>query len=266
MKQHNSTTVVWPRRLAPLGATAALLLGCGLAAAQDNTPAPPAPAKTNKWEGSATAAVTLTSGNSESFLATVTAQIRRKWEHDTLSFGAAGGYGESTVNDVNTKNTEFIQGYAQFDHLFTERFYAGLRFDGQYDGIAGVDYRFKITPLAGYYLIKNKKMSLSVEAGPSGVFEHLQGRDPDQYIAIRFCEAFEYQLTDTTKIFQSVSYTPQVDAWIDNYLVNFEAGIDTAITKQLSLRVVFQDLYASDPAPGKKDNDIRLLAGIGFKF
>ena len=37
-------------------------------------------------------------------------------------------------------------------------------------------------------------------------------------------------------------------------LLNFETGIDTAITKQLSLRVVFQGhLYASQPAAGQEE-------------
>ena len=54
--------------------------------------------------------------------------------------------------------------------------------------------------------------------------------------------------------------------WSNNYLVNSEAGIDTAITKHWSLRVVFQDMYASEPATGRKNNDIRLLAGTAYKF
>ena len=43
-------------------------------------------------------------------------------------------------------------------HVFSDRLYGGLRLDAQYDGIAGVDYRAKITPMVGYYLIKNEKM------------------------------------------------------------------------------------------------------------
>jgi hypothetical protein len=50
------------------------------------------------------------------------------------------------------------------------------------------------------------------------------------------------------------------------YLLTFEAGIDTAITKHLSLRVLFQDMYASRPAPSKKQNDMRLLAGASYRF
>jgi putative salt-induced outer membrane protein YdiY len=57
-----------------------------------------------------------------------------------------------------------------------------------------------------------------------------------------------------------------VSDWAANYLVNFEAGIETSINKHWSLRVVFQDMYASEPASGKKPNDIRLLAGTGYKF
>ena len=109
-------------------------------------------------------------------------------------------------------------------------------------------------------------MSPAVEAGPAAVFEHLNGQDPRTYAAIRFGETFEYKIAAGTKIWEPVGYTPQIDDWVGNYLINFEAGIDTAIAKGWSLRVVFQDLYASEPAPGKKNNDLRLLAGVAYKF
>ena len=118
----------------------------------------------------------------------------------------------------------------------------------------------------GYHFIKTPKMSLSGEVGPSAVWEHLSGQSATSYAAIRFAESFEYKLTDSTKLWQGVAYIPQITEWTQNYLINFEAGIDTAITKHWNLRVVFQDMYASAPAPGKKDNDIRLLAGVSFKF
>jgi putative salt-induced outer membrane protein YdiY len=247
---------------------AALLAGSATAAAQDAaaTTTPPPPPETKAWVTTAAAALALTRGNSENFLVTLSLDTKRKWEHDDAAFGVTGGYGESTVNDVNSKNTEFLQGYGQYNYSFTDRFYAGLRADGQYDGIAGVDYRFKVTPLAGYHIIKNQKMDLSAEVGPSAVFEHLSGEDPKTYAGIRFGERFEYQIVAGTKVWEAVGYIPQIDEWTQNYLVNFEAGIDTAITKAWSLRVVFQDLYASQPAKGKKNNDLRLLAGVAYKF
>jgi putative salt-induced outer membrane protein YdiY len=251
------------RRVIALAA-ALVCASSGLALAQSE--APPAPAKTNHWETTAAASATLTRGNSQTFLATVSLDTKGKWEKDEAAFGISGGYGEAEVNDVNTKNMEFLQGYGQYDRLFTDRFYGALRLDGQYDEIAGVDYRFKVSPLAGYYLIKNDKMTLAAEGGPSLIVEHLKGEPSDSYWAARLAERFEYKLTTTTRVWETLEYLPKVDDWANNYLLNFEAGIDTAINKHWSLRVVFQDQYANEPAAGRKDNDIRLMAGTAYKF
>ncbi len=229
--------------------------------------APAAAEPPKKWDTTAAAGLTLTRGNSDSFMATLSLDSKRKWEKDEVLLGISGGYGESTVNKTNNvKNTEFIQGYGQYNRLFTERFYGALRLDGQYDGIAGIEYRFKISPLLGYYLIKETNMVLAVEGGPSLIMEHLKNEDSRAYWAARLAERFEYKLTASTKVWESVEYLPKVDDWTQNYLVNFEAGIDTAISKHWSLRVVFQDQYASQPAPGRKNNDLRLIAGTAYKF
>lgn len=243
-------------------AVALACVGSGLNAAD----IPASAEATNKWVTTAAASLTLTRGNSETFLATLGLDSQRKWARDEVYLGVSGGYGESTVNDVNSKNTEFVQGFGQYNHLFTDRFYGALRLDAQDDQIAGIEYRFKVSPLVGYYLIKNDRMTLAAEAGPSLIYEHLKGQDPHGYWAARFAERFEYKLTATTRVWESLEYLPQVDAWDKNYLLNFEAGIETAITKKWSLRVVFQDQYASEPAPGRKENDMRLLAGTAYKF
>ena len=243
-------------------AAALAFVGSGLNAADSAALAE----STNKWVTTAAASLTLTRGNSETFLATLGLDTQRKWAKDEVFMGVSGGYGESTVNNIDEKNTEFVQGFGQYNHLFTERLYGGLRLDGQYDGIAGIEYRFKVSPMLGYYLIKNDRMTLAVEAGPTLIYEHLEGQDSHGYWAARFAERFEYKLTATTRLWESLEYLPKVDEWDKNYLLNFEAGIETAITKKWSLRVVFQDQYASQPANGRKQNDMRLLAGTAYKF
>jgi putative salt-induced outer membrane protein YdiY len=246
-----------------IAVAAALMSVAGTLTAAESAAPPEAP---KGWETTAAAAITLTRGNSDTFLGTLSLDTKRKWEKDEASFGISGGYGENKENDVNVKNTEFIQGYGQYNRLFTDRFYGALRLDGQYDGIAGINYRFKVSPMAGYYLIKNDKMTLAAEAGPALIYEKLSGESAHGYWAARFAERFEYKLTATTKVWESLEYVPKVDDWAKNYLLNFEAGIDTAISKQWSLRVLYQDQYASEPAPGRKQNDMRLLAGTAFRF
>lgn len=228
--------------------------------AQDKAP------EKQTWETSAFLGATLTRGNSETFLANLTLDTKRKWARDELAFGGSAGYGESEVNGTTEKNTEYIRGFGQYNRLFNERLYGGLRADGEYDGIAGVDYRARVSPLLGYYFIKRPKTTLSGEVGPSVVFENLENRPSDTYYAFRAGERFEHKLTETTRIWQSFEYIPQVDRWQEKFLLLGEVGIDAAITKKASLSVVLQDSYDNDPAPGREQNDLRLIAGLRYKF
>jgi putative salt-induced outer membrane protein YdiY len=246
-------------------ASCLLLLG-GVASAQTVTAtatnAPPPPK--HPWETTAAAGVTLTRGNSRTFLATLSLDSKKKWEDDELLLGAAAGYGE----DKDTKNAEFVNGFGQFNHLFTPRFYGALRLDGSYDGIALLDYRVRISPIAGYYLVKETNTTFAVEIGPSVVFEQHGGTNTVQqtYLGFRASERFEHKLSATTKIWETLEYVPRVDEWTQKYVITGEAGIDSAINKHWSLRVVLQDIYDSEPTPGRLHNDLRLVAGTAYKF
>ena len=244
------------RGTAGLGLVAVLSLGGTVASAQNK------PEEQKGWETSAFLGATLTSGNVDSFLGNLTLDTKRKWTRDEVAMGVSGGYGE--VEDE--KNTEYLRGFAQYNRLFSERCYGGIRLDGEYDGIAGVDYRYKISPLVGYYFVKNAKTTLSGEVGPSVVFENLKTSHSDTYVGFRVGERFEHKLTATTRIWQSAEYIPQVDRWTEKYLLIGEIGIDAAITKKSSLSLVLQDNYDSEPATGREQNDLRVIAGVRYKF
>jgi hypothetical protein len=51
-----------------------------------------------------------------------------------------------------------------------------------------------------------------------------------------------------------------------NFLVNAEVGAEASLTKTLSLRVTLQDNFVNQPAPGRKDNDVKLISGVVYKF
>ncbi len=52
----------------------------------------------------------------------------------------------------------------------------------------------------------------------------------------------------------------------NNFLINAEVGAEAALTKHISLRTVLQDNFANVPAPGRRDNDVKLISGIVYKF
>ena len=53
---------------------------------------------------------------------------------------------------------------------------------------------------------------------------------------------------------------------LENYIINFEIGIETSITKSFSLKTFVDDSYASQPATGRQKNDFKLVSGIAYKF
>jgi len=226
--------------------------------------------KKPKWESSAGVGLTLTSGNSDTLLATANVLTSKKWEKNELGFGATAAYGE---NDGD-KNTDTASAFGQYNRLLDDRWFAFGRLDFLYDGMAYIDYRVTISAGLGYYIIKNDKMTLSAEVGPGWVAEKVGGEDPagnslpgvtDEYFTIRFAERFEYKLTKTTRIWEMAEYMPQIDDW-GNYVINAELGIETSISKSVNLRTYLQDTYRSEPAPGAKENDLKLIAGVQYKF
>jgi putative salt-induced outer membrane protein YdiY len=216
--------------------------------------------KTNLWENSIALGLTVTKGNSDTLTATGTWLSLKKWEKNELRFGAEGTYG-TTDGD---KSAESAHVFGQYNRLFTERLYGYLRADFYHDGLADIDYRFVVSPGAGYYFIKSPSTRLSGEVGPGWVYEK-KGGEEDNYFTIRFAERFEHKFNDRVRIWESLEYLPQVDDW-GNFILNGEIGVETAMSKHLGLRVFFQDNYTSRPAAGKKENDLKLVAALAYKF
>ena len=234
--------------------TAALVVEGGEAPA-----APEAPPKP-EWESSAGLGVTLTKGNSDTLLFTADAKTVRKWERNELSLAAGAGYGE---ND-GTQNVGFAVGSAQFNHLFSDRFFVFGRVAAQNDAIADIDYRVALTAGAGYYIVKNERHEWSVEVGPGYLWEK-KGGVTDSYPTLRIAEQSKHKITDRARIWQKVDFLPDLTDFA-NFILAAEVGVESDITKSLSLRVVLQDIYNNRPAVDRKKNDLKLVAGVAYKF
>ena len=234
-------------------------------------------ANTNRWESSAAAGLTLTRGNSETLLMTLGLKAVRRWTNNEVLLGAAGAYGETTTEktvvtgsgatvkkDETRANTASASAFGQFNHFFNERAFGGGRVDLLHDAIADLRYRATISPLAGYYAVKRPATRLSFELGPSGVFER-QGSEDKQYAALRLGEKFEHKFTPKARVWESFDVIPEVDRF-SNYLLVGELGAESSLTDKVRLRAVLQDTYDNEPAVGRKNNDIKLITSLVYKF
>jgi putative salt-induced outer membrane protein len=220
-----------------------------------------APPKSPPWDISAAAGLTLTRGNSKTLLTTANLTGAKKWTQNELGLGLDGAYGE---ND-SVKNVESLHGFGQYNRLFTERIFGYLRIEGLHDGIADIDYRLSVGPGAGYYFIKNTNTTLRAEAGPGYIYERDSNGDTYSYMSLRLAERFEQRISATAKLWQTVEILPQVDKF-SNYILTAEIGVEAAMTTKLSLQTYLQDLYHSEPATGRQKNDLKLVAGVKYKF
>jgi hypothetical protein len=222
-----------------------------------------------KWESVATVGVTLTRGNSDNFLATAAIGTKRSWTKDELLLGASAGYGQTTTSvggeDQDTTTDSYIRGYGQWNHLFSSQFYAGLRVTGDHDDVADLAYRATVSPLAGYYFIKQTNAFLSAEVGPSYVREKFFYEDVHDYLGLRIGERGEYKFKSGAKIWESLEWIPKVQD-MNNYLLIAEAGISAPVSKALSVSLIVQDTFKNVPAPGKLKNDFKLIAGLTYNF
>jgi putative salt-induced outer membrane protein YdiY len=252
-----------PWRFALSLAVGALLTGVGAQAADPPAAASAAPEPSEKkstWESSASVGFTLTSGNSDTLMFTARVLALRKWDKNELSLGADGAYGETD----DEKSTENVHGFVQYNRLFSDRFYGYARADALHDAVADVEYRVTLSPGVGYYVIKNETTQLGFEVGPGVVLEK-QGDDESEYFTLRLAEKFEHKFNDRARVWQSVEFLPQVDDW-DNFIVNAEIGLGASLSKKLELQTYLQDTYDNEPAPGKKENDLKWVTAIALKF
>jgi putative salt-induced outer membrane protein YdiY len=219
------------------------------------------------WQTTANINASVAKGNSDTLLVGAAIKTLKKWEKNEVALGADTTYGNNRdqASGLRTTTAQNYGAFAQYNRLITERWYFAALVDGRQDRIAGVNYRVSLAPSAGYYAVKNDTFTLSFEAGPGFIFESLKGAGTENYLALRLAENFRWKINERASLQQKFEYLPKVEDF-GNYVANFDLTLSSKITEKLSVNVTFQDFYRSEPAPGRKENDLRLLAGLGYTF
>lgn len=238
------------------GVTPAPGISTNLLKAVQASPTPPP-----VWCGTATLGLTATAGNVDSVLTAGKIISERKTKRNDLKLNADGTYGE--VSSV--KNAESLHGSAQDNQTFVDDTWYGYgRGDALHDAIANVDYRVITGAGVGYYFIKNKMTTLSSEAGPAYQTQRL-GDEYNNYPSARVAQSFERKIDEHARIWENVEVIPPLTD-PEAFLVNAEVGVETPLTHSLSLQTYLDDNFANVPAPGLKNNDVKLISGVVFKF
>jgi putative salt-induced outer membrane protein YdiY len=219
------------------------------------------------WQTSAQVNVSVNKGNSDTLLAGGSIMTLKKWDKNEFTAKADAVYGnnrDQTTGDRTTTAQNYGVGM-QYNRLVTDRFFFLGVADARQDRVADIKYRVTFSPGVGYYVIKNERTTLSFEAGPGLVLEQFENQPSQRYFTIRLGEKFTHKFNDRVRLVQDLDFTPQVDNF-SNYVINASATVEADLTTKLSTTVTLSDTYRGEPAPGRKANDLRLLAGIKYRF
>ena len=101
---------------------------------------------TNKfWSGNIALGVTLTRGNSRTFLGNASAHAVGFWDHTNNQIILDGNASYGTTDGQETTETADLN--SQYNRTLTKRIFTGLKLDLFHDGIADIRYRVTVAPL-----------------------------------------------------------------------------------------------------------------------
>ncbi|MEP2777145.1 MAG: DUF481 domain-containing protein [Luteolibacter sp.] len=217
-------------------------------------------AEESPWEFSGASGLSWAGGNSDSLAYSLQFLGSYMKDGEEVYLGTDYFYSE----DHGVRSTDSLKIYGQYNHSLTERFYVG-GYGGYFrDAAADIDYRIDPSLLLGYKVIAREDVKLAFEMGP-GYTWRKRGGVADDFVTLRLAEKFEWNFSPTSRLWQSVSYTQNVEDF-SGYLVDFELGVETRITDSWSLRTFVRHRIDSEPAAGKGQSDTSLILGLGYQL
>ncbi len=221
-----------------------------------------------RWDTSIGFGGSLTTGNSDTLGLNLAVDSEKLTERNEYRLGIMGSYGETD----GLTSTELANLYFNYKRMFGSSY---IYSDNSlfHDKIAMIAYRFTAGVGYGRYVIDNDRTRLGLEGGvayihtdyeddPAGVWVT---PDAEDTFALRLAQTFEYKLSETSKIWQTIEYLPDFSDF-DNYLLNGTIGIEAALNSTLSLRLGLENRYNSRPPYDTKRNDLITVAALAVRF
>lgn len=232
------------------------------------TPAPaapvcdPTPKDPSVWDKSLLFGLNYTEGNTKTTNINIGGVAARDYQNNAWRFQADYNYGSAanSANDPRVENKNNFRSIADYRRVLDNTWFAGAGASFAHDEIADLKYRVVLSPSLGAYLLRDDDVKLSLEAGPSYVWEKLGGED-DSFAAARIANRLEWKFSDTSKLFEFTEYLVSFED-ADQYLVNAEVGLETALNSFMSLVVSVRDYYINQPAEDRVQNDVITITAL----
>ncbi|MDR1190908.1 MAG: DUF481 domain-containing protein [Verrucomicrobiales bacterium] len=213
------------------------------------------------WQLEVSAGGNYATGNINAYRGNAGFQAVRETDGDQLVFKLAGEYGKTDGNlDAERLFTE-----VNYRHNIADHFYWFVNGSFLHDGASGLDFRDTTSPGLGYYFVKNSAVTLLVEGGPAYVWERQEGNANTSSVRGRLAQEFDWQFTDSAKLFERFAFLDNLQNTGD-WVGLLEGGIETAVTKTITLRLSARYQYENTPADHRQKADFSAIGALVYKF
>jgi hypothetical protein len=227
------------------------------------------PGLTDLWAGTGTIGFAGTAGNAKTSTFTVGINAARATNTDktTLYFNAIKA--SALSNGITSDTAQAIRGGAGYSRNLTKKIFANVFNDYEYDKFQSLDLRVTLGGGVGYNLWKRDRGALAVVGGADWNHEKFDPAPLPRFTRssaeLYWGDDFGYKLstrsslTQAFRMFNNLSNTGE-------YRANFDLGGNMQLFKWLSWNLSFSDRYLSNPAVGRKKNDVLYTTGFGINF
>ena len=173
-------------------------------------------------------------------------------------------YSTATLEGVSGTTANAVGAGISYDHNLTPRLFVNVFNTYLHDEFQDLNLRFVIGGGLGFHAIKTERLTLDLIGGADYDRENFTDMTRNS-AEIYWGNALSYKISGVTSLTQNFRmYNNMTD--LGEYRLGFDIGTETTIRKWLSWQLTASDRYLSNPAPGRKTNDVLLTTGLRINF
>lgn len=238
------------------------------------------PSVLDLWAGSADFGIALTTGNSATTTTTAGLDLARVTRRDKTTVF----YRQVSATDRNVSPSKKIanakRAGVQYDLKLSNRSFVFGFTNFDFDEFLRLDLRFAPGGGFGYNVVKSERTTFDLFGGiaynkeifdvtpapttavPKPTYTTLTRDSIEGFVG----EELRFKVNGRTNFFEKATFYPNFSK-TGEFRLNFDAGMNTALSKYLSWNLAYSSRYLSNPPlAGIKKNDTLLSTGIRFTF
>ena len=224
------------------------------------------------WSGYYDFGIADASGNSQSLSITNSVNVARLTNNDKISGYFTEIYAKGLVGKTVGVTAQSWKGGWKYDRNVTPRAFVMVFDDYENDRFQNLHFRGVFGGGFGFHAVKTPKSQLDVVGGIALNHESYsvaiappspdKSRNSGEFF---WGDDYAYKIGKSSSFVQSYRMFNNLSD-TGQYRVNFDVGMVTKIAKWLSWQVTGSDRYLTNPAPGRKTNDLLISSGIRVTF